>query len=538
MGRPFLASFLAGDPSARGFLPLDFRDAGTRIAQARRASARRTAPAVLEALAAQDAALPPSAARRGHLEALARPGTTVVVTGQQVGLFLGPLYTFYKAATAVAAARALEREAGVRCVPVFWLQTEDHDFPEVDHCHVLGADGAPRRLSIAADPTLGPRASLAHCRLGPDVEGALAGLEDALGAAPAVPEVMALLRAHYRPGARVAQAFAGALAELFADDGLVVFDPRVPAVARLAAPLYRRALDECQDIGQALEDRARALEAAGIEVQIPVRGQCPLVFFHDGSVTGPRYRLVKTEGGWSLTGGGRRVGDDELRAALADDPLRFSTSALLRPLVQDTLFPAAATVGGPAEMAYFAQLGPLYERFALPQPLAVLRARFRCVDGKARQRLQQLGLRPADLEHPPEVVARALAETLATPSVPTPGQLAAEIEMTLAPLLDRLCGAATAVDATLARPAERTRAHLRQTIDKLMGKYAQALCRRDEVTAGRLDRLRAALYPDGTPQERVYGWPSVAARAGRAAFARAVHESLEPFSPEIAELCP
>lgn len=540
MGRPLLASLLAGDPAARAFLPLDFQRPAERISQVRRAAARRVAPPVLDALAAQERELPPSAARRGQLDALARPGTTVVVTGQQVGLFLGPLYTFYKAATAVAVAQALERESGTRCVPVFWLQTEDHDFAEVDHCHVLAADGTPRRLIVAADPERDARSSLAHRRLGPDVEATLAALSDALGAAPAAPEVLAILRAHYRPGAGMAQAFARTIAELFADDGLVVFDPRVPAVARLAAPLYRQAIERHEEIGALLAERAQALAGAGFEAQIPLRRSCSLVFFHDGSVQGPRYRLERAGpgGGWRLAGQGRAVAEGELGACLADDPLRFSTSALLRPLVQDSLFPTAATVGGPAEMAYFAQLGPLYDLFNLPAPLAVLRARFRCVDGKARQLLQKLGLRPADLEHPPEAVARALAETLAAPNVPAPKALAEELELTLAPVLERLCGAVVAADPTLSRPAERTRAHLRQTIEKLMGKYAQALCRRDEVAFQRLERLRAALYPQQTPQERFYGWPSIAARTGAAPFARAVRESLTPFSPDIGELCP
>jgi bacillithiol biosynthesis cysteine-adding enzyme BshC len=541
MGRAFLASLLTGDPAARAFLPLDFRDAATRVAQVRRTSARAVAPAVLEALAAQEAQLPPSPARRGQLEALGQAGTTAVITGQQVGLFLGPLYTFYKAATAVAAARARARAAGVRCVPVFWLQTEDHDFPEVDHCHVLGADGAPRRLDVDPGTSVDPRVSLAHRRLGPDVERALEALADALGAAPSAGEVLALLRAHYRAGAGMAQAFAGALAELFAEDGLLVFNPRVEPIARQAAALYRRVLDDHQAITAALEDRARALQAAGFDPQIPPRKHCSLLFFHEGSALGPRYRLERKPGAdavWSLTGTGRRVADDELAAALADDPLRFSTSALLRPLLQDTLFPTAATVGGPAELAYFAQLGPLYDLFGLPQPLAVLRARFRCVDGKARGLLQKLGLRPADLEHPPEVVARALAETLASPDIPAPRALAAEIEMTLAPVLERLSRAVIAADPTLTRPAERTGAHLRLSLDKLMGKYAQAVCRRDQLAAQRLDRLRLALYPEQTPQERYYGWASIAARTGRAAFARAVHESLQPFSADIAELCP
>jgi hypothetical protein len=152
--------------------------------------------------------------------------------------------------------------------------------------------------------------------------------------------------------------------------------------------------------------------------------------------------------------------------------------------------------------------------------------------------LQKLGLRPADLEHPPETVARALAETLAGPGLPTPAALAEEIERTLAPTLDRLCDAVLAADPTLSRPAERTRAHLRLSIEKLMGKYALALCRRDDIAGQRLDRLRAALYPEQTPQERFYGWPAMAARTGVGPFAKAVRESLAPFSPDVAELCP
>jgi uncharacterized protein YllA (UPF0747 family) len=100
--------------------------------------------------------------REAQLDALARPGTVVVVTGQQVGLFLGPLYSLYKAATAVSVARALEQETGVRCVPVFWLQSEDHDFDEIDHCHVHARDGALVKLRLVRSP--GSRSARASTR--------------------------------------------------------------------------------------------------------------------------------------------------------------------------------------------------------------------------------------------------------------------------------------------------------------------------------------------------------------------------------------
>jgi bacillithiol synthase len=550
MGRPFSASFLAGDPVARGFLPSDFRDQQARMRHTRRASGRSLAAPLLEVVQEQNAGFEPSPARLANLEALGRRGTVTVITGQQVGLFLGPLYTYYKAASAVAVARALERESGVRCVPLFWLQTEDHDFEEIASTPVLATGqhaGAaePVQVSIASLPGQSPRSSIAHRRLGPDVDIALSVVAEALGPAPAAQEVLALLRSHYRPGVPLGRAFAGVLAALFAEDGLLLFDPRVRAVARLATPLYRRAIDDHEAIARCLQERAASLREAGLAEQVPTRPDCPLVFFHEGEAQGPRYRLERkspaageSSGAWALAGTGRRVTDEDLEAALAGDPLRFSTSALLRPLVQDTLFPNAAYVGGPAELGYFAQLPPLYDLLGVPQPLVVLRARFRCLDGKARQLLHKMNLRAAEIEQPLPVLLRRLAETVTEEGVTTPSVMAAEVTAAIEPALHRLESAVTAVDPTLAEPARRTRAYVCRAIERMCDKYAGALARRDQVNLRRLERLQTLLYPAGMPQERFYGWTSLAARLGISRFARAVAAGLAPFSTEIGELDP
>ncbi|MDB4980859.1 MAG: hypothetical protein JWM82_1611, partial [Myxococcales bacterium] len=392
MGRPFSSSYLAGDPAAREFLARDFREPAARVDATRAAAARRVSPALLAVLAEQQTRLAPSAARTDALGSLARGQTAVVVTGQQVGLFLGPLYSFYKAASAIAAARALEAASGVRTVPVFWLQTEDHDFAEIAACHVAGADDVPVTLSLSDDSTLA-RVSVAHRRLGPEVAGLVASLAAALGPGAAAEEIVALLRAHYVPGRALGEAFAGVLAAIFADEGLLVFDPRDARVSALAAPVYRRALDDAAAIEAGLAARSAALAAAGLDEQIPLRDGCSLLFFHERDAAGPRFR-VRTGARWSLSGSDADLSEADVRAALTREPLRFSTSALLRPIVQDTLLPTAAYVGGPAELSYFAQLGPLYDHFGLPQPLVIPRARFAFVDAPTRRRLHQLGLTP------------------------------------------------------------------------------------------------------------------------------------------------
>src|SRR6187549_1337464 len=217
VARAFSSSYLARDaPQAiiRRFIPLDFRSAVDRVARARAAAARSTDAEVVAVLREQQARLPASAARAAAVDALARGGAAVVATGQQVGLFLGPLYGLYKAASAIAVARELQHESGVPCVPLFWLQTEDHDFAEVAGATVAGADGRPARLALAPERGDEARVSIAHRRLGAEIGRLLDALADLLPPGPAADETLSLLRAHYVEGRTLAGAFAGVLAAI------------------------------------------------------------------------------------------------------------------------------------------------------------------------------------------------------------------------------------------------------------------------------------------------------------------------------------
>jgi bacillithiol biosynthesis cysteine-adding enzyme BshC len=539
VGRTFSSSYLAGEPAAHGFLTRDFREPAARREATRAAAARRTSPALLRVLAAQQAGLPPSVARDASLAALERGQTAVVATGQQVGLFLGPLYSFYKAASAIATARALEAETGVRTVPLFWLQTEDHDFAEIAACRVALVDGAPLTLALAPEDTAMERVSLAHRRLAPEIAALVETLAVALGPGEAPAEVVALLRAHYAPGRSPAAAFAGVLATIFADEGLLILDPRVAPVAALAAPLYRRALDDAGAIEASLRERGAALAAAGLDEQIPIRAGCSLLFLHQREVAGPRFRLQREAACWSLSGAGETFEDAELRGLLDHDPLRLSTSALMRPIVQDALLPTAAYVGGPAEVSYFAQLEPVYEVFGLPPPLVIPRARFRVLDAPTRRRLEQLGLSSDDATRPrAELLARLGAG--AAVAGPDPDALRRLVSEHITPAVAELTRAALAADARLGRPAARTRAGVESALERFIGRYARARHERDEVVTARLDKLQRALVPEGVPQERYYGWSSLAARVGPATLKRLVLERLaaDPFPSTLQELCP
>ena len=233
----------------------------------------------------------------------------------------------------------------------------------------------------------------------------LASLGRALAPLPHGAEVYALLGRHYVAGRSPGAAFAGVLAELFAAEGLVLLDPRTPAMAALAAPVLRFALEEQEAIGALLEERGAALARRGFSEQVQTR-DASLAFFHPSGAAGPRFRPDRDGDGFRTPLGW--VSRADLRARLAADPLSFSTSALLRPLVQDTLLPTAAYVGGPAECTYFAQLPPVYARAGLELPMIAPRARFRVVDPWTAALLDRLGLRPEDTDQPVHVLAARL----------------------------------------------------------------------------------------------------------------------------------
>jgi bacillithiol biosynthesis cysteine-adding enzyme BshC len=569
MASTFYSSYLAGGLRGGPLMPLGLGDGpAARAARVRAAAERRAAPALVAALRALSDELPSSAKRAAHLDALARGGCAVVATGQQVGLFLGPLYTIYKAATAVVLARTLAAESGVPCIPLFWLQTEDHDYAEIASAAIPNPrthhEVAP--LELPDDGACDPRASVAARLLPASCARLVDALADALVDAsfrplPHAAEVIGLIRDAYRPGVPVGRAFARVLGALFADEGLVILDPRTPAIAALAAPIVRRALVDDARLEALLVERGQALDAAGFGAQVRLRPGSPLAFFHLVDAHGPRHRLGRRpDGTFDVLGldaadgsSPERLDQAELLALLERDPLRFSTSALLRPIVQDSLLPTAAYVGGPAEVDYFAQLLPLYGAFELAPPLVAPRARFRLIPHEARLLLDALGLAPADFDRgadavraviaarlapsaaaaPDSALAAAPAAALASAPASAPGPAwLAEVE---ARLDAYAAGPEASRDPAIGRAVARTRAALRRNLAALARRHEHALLQRDGAAADRLARLTAWLRPTvhghSAPQERVYSFPWFAARAGVRPLVDAVLAAVDPFDP-------
>ena len=439
--------------------------------------------------------------------ALLRTGARAVVTGQQVGLVGGPLYTLHKAATAVRLASKATEATGVAHVPVFWLATEDHDFAEIDHAAFPGAGGALETVRIGGDLAVGsPVGSL---RLGSAVKQALAEAGALLGDGPE----WELLRRCYRPEATFAGAFAQWLAATFREQGLIVFDAAGRAAHRMGAGVLERAITEAERLETLLLERDGALEAAGYHRQVLVkRGASLLFLLAGGAENEPHTRLpLKRVGKGRWMAGQAQYSREELLGILEREPERLSPNALLRPVFQDAILPTAAYVGGPAEIAYFAQTGVLHEALlgrvtpVLPRLSATL------VSAREAQTLEHDGLELPEIFALPQ---EELMQRVGARGLPVEGKRRLQAAgSAMAAELDELTGWMRGLDPGLGRSADVAASKMRYQMGRLRRLAARFELEKDASIRRRMAALYGAVYPGGHLQER-----SVAAAAALARF--------------------
>ena len=420
-------------------------------------------------------------------------------------LFGGPLYVLYKAVAALLVARRLEAHTGRPVVPVFWVASDDHDFAEVRSTAVLDDAGRIRtlRYAPASEPAGLPTS---HVRLDATIENLLREARSLLPAGPHREASLDALGASYRPGKTLARAFARLLS--FWLPSLVILDPSDPALKALMLPTLQRELTEGSPTSALATKLAGPLHEAGFHQQVPVRpGFLNLFLFEQGQ----RRALAYDDEGLEVRGAGLRMSLAEARERLAADPAAWSPGVLLRPLAQDLLLPTAAYVGGPAEIAYHAQLGPSYEHFGIPRPALVPRPSVTLVEPPQARAMKNENLTLTDLQADPESqVARWARE--AHPAVEA---AFAEAREATAHKLEEVERLLAELDPTLRAAADATRGRALHQIDNLHEKAVRALKKRDQVRADRLRRTRDALFPGGLFQERCLGWIGLVARHGR-----------------------
>ena len=479
-----LARYYAGDPAT----PDAWRDVIARVQAKPRDRGRMVA--ILQAQLARREA--PEQARAAATK-LADPRTVAIVTGQQAGLFGGPLYTLMKGLTAARLAADIEAQYGVPCVTVFWNHAEDHDWEEVASAWILDNDLRAHRLTVAGIEGDG-HTPVGQVHLTEDITRVLGELETLLPQTEFTAETVATLRRCYQPGAGMADAFGQLLDALLGPLGVIVFDGSDAAAKPLARTIFERELAHPGHTRHLASEAGQNLVNAGYHAQVLAQPDGTALFWMDGGRVPIKYRDEQ------FFVDDQPVDAGILRADASAHPERFSPNVLLRAVVQDTILPTIAYVAGPSELAYLGQLKDVYAFHETTMPLIVPRATGTILDSPSLRFLSRTSLELSSLQAQDEHVLNQWLESQLPPSLE---QALHDLEHALDDRVAAVLAAVPALDPTLDGAVKSAQGRIAHELKGLRAKVITAAKRRHETLRRQFAHAQHLAFPAGHPQERV-----------------------------------
>jgi len=431
-----------------------------------------------------------------NIDTLLNDNTVAVVTGQQVGIFTGPLYTIYKALTTLKLTEHLSHQyPDHNFVPVFWLEGEDHDFQEVSGINIIDKEN---NLLKAAYHPVDERDDSNYGAVGRiEFDDTIVSVIDQLHAAlletEFKPQLFSLLQTAYQKGMTFNRSFVHLMNDLLEESGLIFLDPNDPAIKGLLKPVFQRELESAPKtcklmIGVSAELEKRYL--AQIKPK-PVN----LFLFHKGG----RHLIEPHAEGYALKGTRQRYSKEALMEMLESNPEIFSPNVALRPVCQDTLLPTACYVAGPAEIAYFAQLRSVYQDFGIQMPILFPRASITIVEERVQRVCEKYSLGLKDFLGDPDMLRQSIAERVSDIRME---ELFGGTLVSLTETLDALETGLSQIDQTLAGGVATAKKKIEYQIDNLKHKAIAAQKRNSEATLRQIDKASLHLYPYSNFQER------------------------------------
>jgi bacillithiol biosynthesis cysteine-adding enzyme BshC len=478
---------------------------------------------VAAALAAQNQRWNRSAATSANLEVLSQPESFAVVTGQQVGLLTGPCYSIYKALTAVKLAQELTHQ-GLRCVPIFWMETGDHDLEEINHVSLMDSGSqklASLKLEVRESDNQRPVGQIV---LGSEMEGFLKEFRLLLPPGSEFSDqTIRLVEECYKAGSTLGDAFARMMSRLLGDLGLILMDPSDPALAALSLPVFDWALESAEKLRARLNAANESVRKQGFEPQIKIDPQTAFVF----STGDGRRRLLLKEGDhvWPK-GSDHRITLSEAKRLAKENPEKLSPSVALRPLVQDFLLPTVAYVGGPTETSYFAELTGFYELVDRPMPVLVPRASVSVITKKAHRLLEKYALDVQTVFEGRE----KLAETIVERSAAGEGFSRFEhLEAEINRLLNKMKPEMEKADPTLGGALETARQKILYQVTHLKTRFVHTEEKRQAQVIQHAEALANVLWPNRALQERELNVCYFLSRYGHD-FIKILFDAIEPLA--------
>ncbi len=454
-----------------------------------------------------------------RLERWVEDGGYLVTTGQQPGLFGGPLYTIYKALSAVRLAQHLEGALGKPVLPLFWVGSEDHDWAEANHACVVDLDNELRCVELTKDDEREP--SLHRIPLPENTPTALSSFLGALPETDHSAPYVTLLQEATQPGLTLPGSCEIVLEELLGRFGVFITHAADPVVKDLSRSVLLGELERGAEHEEVLLATGRQLEQRGYELQVSLlEGGLNLFLESDRG----RERIYRNGDVLELHGSGTTLSAEDVRHRVEADPTALSPNVLLRPVVESAVFPTLSYVAGPGEIAYFAQIRSYFRAFGIEMPVVHPRASITIVEAKIRKVLDKFGLDPKSLDRPFHELAGDLAREEMPPGV---RKALGQLRGTVAKGVRGLEEETRTIDPTLKGPAQRVQAETFAALDDLERKVLQALKRQNEITLSQVQKAQLHLWPQGKPQERVLNAFYYLVRYG-GAFLDAVYDRCPP----------
>jgi bacillithiol biosynthesis cysteine-adding enzyme BshC len=450
---------------------------------------------VAEIINRQYSNLNPSNLTKQNLKKLSDKKTLTIITGQQLGIIGGPLYTFYKIITAIKLSRFLsERYDDYNFVPVFWLEADDHDFNEVRSVKIIDEENSILTVGYKAEIEEDDlKQSVGLIKLDGSINDFFDNLTRSLKETEFKSKLIERLKDFYKEGRTFKEAFKDLLFNYFDDYGLIIFDPQDIEVKTLLKPIFKKEITDFRNHTEQLVHVSATLEEL-YHAQVKVKPVNLFLRVDEG-----RYSIEPVENEYRLRRKRKSFTQEQLLELLENEPDKFSPNVLLRPICQDYLFPTAFYIGGPSEIAYFAQIKPLYDLYNITQPMIYPRSSATILENSISNSLEKYSLTINDIFFDIDSVKKRIINSIEESSV---DEIFSGIENQIEVTFDQLKEKLLDIDKTIADSSNRYRDKILGTISELKSKAEKAQQKKYEVTLRQIDRAAIHLFPNSNLQER------------------------------------
>jgi bacillithiol biosynthesis cysteine-adding enzyme BshC len=483
--------------NVKEFYKINFRDKEEYLKTFRKVaeSHDHSREILVNALNDQYSDFSPSSKTQKNISSLGNKNTLAVVTGQQLGIMGGPLYTLYKIITAIKLSSSLsEKYDDYNFVPIFWLEGDDHDFNEVRGLNLINDNNEIKKIAydheLLEDENKG---SVGNLLLTDSLNAFFAELESNLRSTEYTPSLLEKLKTIYSIGKTFKQSFKELLFWIFDQYGLILFDPQDKKIKELLKPVFKKEITDFRIHTEKLVHVSAKLEEI-YHAQVKVR---PINLFY--SYEEGRYLIEPVEEEFRLKRKRKKFTQEELLALIETEPEKFSSNVLLRPICQDFVLPTVFYIGGPSEVSYFAQIMPLYDFYKIEAPIVYPRSSATILEKNISSIIEKYEIDLNQLLLDPEKLKKKIIDSISNSSIDT---IFNETVNNIAREMDQLKEKLFEFDKTLSDSASKYSERILKYVGELKGKALEAQGRKFETTIRQIDKVTNSILPNSVLQER------------------------------------